>query len=110
MKQRIFCQPTDLVYSSVFHPEPKTHLLLSLSLTHLPKVDTLTPSAGAVHIPQGAITPRTPTASISWSHVPLCGPLQMPWAVPWTIPSQGVINACLLQKGQTISPDGRWGL
>lgn len=50
-KQRILHQPTAPIYSSGFHPEPKSHLLLSLSLTHLPKVDTLTPSAGAVHIP-----------------------------------------------------------
>lgn len=53
MKQSIFFQPAALVYSSVFNPEPTPHLLLplSLSLTYLPKVDTLTPSAGVVHIP-----------------------------------------------------------
>lgn len=51
MKQRICCQPAALVYSHVFHPEPKSHLRLSLSLTHLPKVDMLTPSAGAVRFP-----------------------------------------------------------
>lgn len=50
-EERVFCQPTAPVYSSVFHPKPKSHLLFSLSLTHLPKVDTLTPSAGAVHVP-----------------------------------------------------------
>lgn len=36
-----------------FTAEPRSHLLLPPSLTHLPKVDTLTPSAGAVHFPQG---------------------------------------------------------
>lgn len=51
-----------------------------------------------------------PTASISWSCVPLCGRFPMPWAVPQTILSQEVINACLLQRGQTASLlCGDWG-
>lgn len=49
--QKFLSQPSALVYGRVFHPEPNSHLLLSLSLTHLPKVDTLTPSAGVVHFP-----------------------------------------------------------
>lgn len=51
MKQNTFYQPAALVYSFVFNPDPTSHLPISLSLTHLPKVDTLTPSAAAVHFP-----------------------------------------------------------
>lgn len=82
MKQSTFYQPAAPVYSFAFNPALTSRLFISLSLTHLTKVDTLTPSAGAVHFPYGAKTPHTPTASISGSHVALCGPLQMPWTAP----------------------------
>lgn len=99
-------EPSAPLHCRLVHPQL---LLLSPSLTHLPKVDKLTPSAGAVHFPEGATAPHTPAASISCSHVPRCGPLQTLWAVPQTIPSEGVINACLLREGRTISTDGVGG-
>lgn len=88
-------------------PAPSPRRLLSLSLTHFHKVDTLTPSAGAplftphpgcIYLP----VPRSPG--------PLHGPLRAPRAAPPTLPSHEVINACLLQKSQSISLPGRWGV
>lgn len=63
-------------HHSSFNHQPESHLQLSLSLTHLPKVDILTLSAAAARIPQGAVTPCSPPTSISSSHVLLCGPFK----------------------------------
>lgn len=67
-------------------------------LTHFHEVETLTPSAGApLFTPLlGCIyllLPRAPAA---------------PFKCLDTIRSPAVINACLLQKGQSVSLPGRW--
>lgn len=71
-------------------------------------LDTLPEGGRADPISWCSALGPTPTlaASISWSPAPLCGPLQEPRALL----SPDVINACLLQKGQSISLPGRWGL
>ena len=89
--------------------------MLKASPSSLPVLDTLTqgghtdPIGWCGTCPTGARPPHSRTTSISLSPAPLCGPLQTPGAAPRTISSHTVINACLLQKGQTIPRDGRWG-
>lgn len=67
-----------------------------LSLTHFCKVDTVTPSAGAVQIPKDS-----KAQSLDRIHLcspPLHTPLQTPWAPLLIIPHPPLINACLLQQ------------
>ncbi|KAL1267200.1 hypothetical protein QQF64_002875 [Cirrhinus molitorella] len=67
-----------------------------LSLTHFCKVDTVTPSAGAVLLPKDAEAQRPDRIHLCGP--PLHAPLQTPWAPLLIIPHPPVINACLLQQ------------
>lgn len=62
-----------------------------LSLTHFCKVDTVTPSAGAVQIPKDS-------KAQSLNRIHLYAPVQTPCAPLLIIPHPPLINACLLQQ------------
>ncbi len=66
-------------------------VLCLLSLTHFCKVDTVTPSAGAVQIPEDC-------KAQSLDRIRLYALLQTPWAPLLIIPHPPLINACLLQQ------------
>lgn len=90
-------RPRELPTSFYKEDEDETSVLWP-PLTHFHKVATLTPSAGApLFTPLlGCIyllVPRAPAA---------------PFKCLDTILSPAVINACLLQKGQSLSLPGRW--
>lgn len=67
-------------------------------LTHFHKVETLTPSAGAPLF--------TPLLGCIYLLVP--GAPAAPFKCLDTIRSLAVMNACLLQKGQSVPLPGRW--
>lgn len=79
----------------------------SLSLTHFSKVAAPNPSAGASRIPEEAAQ----TGATSISRHPSCRSAPPPFKCLRPslrqFPSHGVINACLLGRGQTCSRDGR---
>lgn len=84
---------------------------------HLTVLDTLAQGGQADPISWRYALPiggqNTPYPDSIYLQVP-CGSVWSPSNAldcpPSTILSQEVINACLLQKGQTISLFGRWGL